>query len=196
MDKKNSNDNLIEVKAKLRYLRQSPRKVRPVADLIRHLPVDDALHQLSFSTKRAARPLFKLLQSAIANAENNNQLKKDNLFIKEIRVDQGPALKRWRARAMGRAAAIRKRTSHIFIVLAEIKSTVQKNKFQVGSQKSIKDKNNKKSEVKVINSLDEIKANMNTQHKFESDEQIEAITKGKNKGPATAKRKFFSRKSG
>ena len=109
----------MEVTAKARFIRMSPRKVRLVADLIRGLDVDKAEVQLNFSVKAAARPVLKLLRSAIANAEHNHKLEHDNLFVKVITVDGGPMLKRWRARAFGRAAPIRKRTSHINIVLSE-----------------------------------------------------------------------------
>ncbi len=117
----------METKATLRYLRMTPQKVQLVAGLVRGLPVEQAIHQLTFSKKAAARPLLKLVQSAIANAENNNQLKKDNLFIKKIMVNQGPVLKRWRARAFGRAGLIQKRSSHIYVILDELApSKVQK----------------------------------------------------------------------
>ena len=109
----------MEVIAKARFIRMSPRKVRLVVGLIRGLDVDKAEVQLNFSVKAAARPVLKLLRSAIANAEHNHKLKHDNLFVKVITVDGGPMLKRWRARAFGRAAPIRKRTSHISIVLSE-----------------------------------------------------------------------------
>jgi len=110
----------MEIKAKLRHLRISPRKVRLIADLIRGMDAGQAQTQLRLLTKRSASPVLKLLNSAIANAKNNFGITdENNLFIKEIRVDQGPALKRWRARAMGRAGAIRKRTSHISLILEE-----------------------------------------------------------------------------
>lgn len=104
-------------KAQLRYFRMSPRKVRLIANLIRGLTVTEAEQQLRFSTKRAAKPILKLLKSAIANAGNASTSKQ--LYISEIRVDPGPTLKRWRARARGRAAMIRKRTSHIKIILEQ-----------------------------------------------------------------------------
>jgi large subunit ribosomal protein L22 len=110
----------MEVRAQLRFLRMSPRKVRLVVDLIRGLGVEEAEYQLQFLNKAAARPVLKLLQSAIANAENNNKLAKDNLYIKRIMVDQGPTLKRWRPRAFGRAAEIRKRSSHVTVILDEL----------------------------------------------------------------------------
>jgi large subunit ribosomal protein L22 len=110
----------MEVKAKAKYIRMSPRKVRLVLDVIRKMPVEDALGQLSHIGKRAAEPIAKLVNSAIANAENNFNLKKSNLYIKEIKAGEGPKLKRWMPRAFGRATTIRKRTSHIDVVLAEI----------------------------------------------------------------------------
>lgn len=113
-------------RAKLRYLRKSPRKVRLVADMVRGISVIEAKKQLAFSRKGSARPLKKLIDSAVANAVNNNGLKEDNLFIKEIRVDDGPTLKRWRARAFGRASTIRKRTSHISVLLDEYEPTAEK----------------------------------------------------------------------
>ena len=106
-----------EVKAHLRYLRMSPRKVRLVADILRGMSVDPALAQLQFMSKAAARPVRKLLESAIANATHNNQLDRASLFVKSVFVNQGPTLKRWRPRAMGSAAPILKRTSHITLIL-------------------------------------------------------------------------------
>ncbi len=109
----------MEVKAKARYIRMSPRKVRLVVDLIRGMSAKEAQTQLAFMKKAAAEPVLKLLNSAIANAENNFQLDADKLYIQQIVADGGPVLGRWRARAFGRAAPIRKRTSHISIVLVE-----------------------------------------------------------------------------
>lgn len=107
----------MQVKAKLNYLRIAPRKVRLVADLIRGKKIEEAKTLLDFSLKKASRPLKKLLDSTIANATNNFQLDKKNLQISKITVDGGPTLKRWRARARGRAAPIQKRTSSITLIL-------------------------------------------------------------------------------
>jgi large subunit ribosomal protein L22 len=115
----------MEVTAKLRYYRQSPRKVRLVANLIRGLDAKPAVAQLQFLNKTAARAIEKLLNSAIANATHNFSLNSDNLYIKSIMVDGGPTLKRWRARAFGRAAAIRKHTSHVTVILNEKNPTEQ-----------------------------------------------------------------------
>jgi len=105
--------------AKLRYLRIAPRKVRLVADLIRGKTVGEAQTILSFTQKRAAAVLLKLLKSAIASARHNFQLEEENLYISKILVDQGPKYKRWMPRARGVASEIQKKTSHLTIVLEE-----------------------------------------------------------------------------
>jgi large subunit ribosomal protein L22 len=105
--------------AKLRFTRISPQKVRLVADQVRGLPVDRALNILSFSNKKAAMIIKKLLESAIANAEHNDGADIDELKIKSICIDQGPTMKRLHTRARGRADRILKRTSHVTITVAE-----------------------------------------------------------------------------
>lgn len=110
----------MEIKAKAKHIKASPRKVRLVVDVIRGLRVDQAIDQLTFVQKKATGSIEKLVKSAIANALNNFELKEDNLFVKEIRVDEGPTMKRWQPRARGRACPIRKRTSHVSIVLGEL----------------------------------------------------------------------------
>lgn len=107
----------MEVKAHTRFLRMSPRKVRLVVDAVRGMAVEPALAQLTFMSRAAARPVKKLLESAVANATHNFKLDKEGLYIKSALVNQGPTLKRWRPRAMGSAAPIMKRTTHITIVL-------------------------------------------------------------------------------
>lgn len=119
----------MEIKAKAKYIRLSPRKTRLIADLIRGLDVKEAENQLIFLRKAAARPVLKLLKSAIANALNNFKLKEENLYIKSITVDSGPTLKRWQPRAFGRATPIRKRSAHISIVLAEKKGAIVSQKI-------------------------------------------------------------------
>jgi large subunit ribosomal protein L22 len=114
----------MEVKASLKYLNISPRKTRLVTGLLKGMSVSKAEAQLKYSKKRGSEPIMKLLKSALSNAENNFHLVKDNLFIKLIRVDEGPALKRFRPRARGAVNTIKKRTSHIYITLAEIKPSV------------------------------------------------------------------------
>lgn len=128
----------MEVKASLKHLRMSPRKIRLVIDLIRRLPVADAFDQLRFSPKLAAVPITKLLKSAIANAVNTYSLESDNLYIKEIRSDAGVTLKRWMPRAHGRATSIRKRGCHLFLTLAEIKESGKKEKKVVKAAEPVK----------------------------------------------------------
>ena len=111
---------MVSVTAKLRYLRITPRKVRQVSDLIRGKTVEEAQTILRYTVKKAAQPLLKLLKSPVASAKNNFQLEELNLYISKILVDEGPKLKRWRARARGRADEIQKKTSHVTIVLDEI----------------------------------------------------------------------------
>ncbi|OGM95958.1 MAG: 50S ribosomal protein L22 [Candidatus Yanofskybacteria bacterium RIFCSPHIGHO2_02_FULL_38_22b] len=109
----------MEVKAQLNNLRLAPRKVRAVTNLIKGKNVTEALGQLEHFVRRPVNSLKKLLNSAIANAENNFNMVKDNLYIKKLIVDEGIKLKRFRAKGFGRAAAIQKKTSHIWIVLDE-----------------------------------------------------------------------------
>lgn len=111
----------MEITAKAKHIRMSARKVRLVADVIRGLQVEKALAQLKFINKLAGGPVAKVVNSAIANAEHNYSLEKSNLFVKEIRIDEGQTLDRWMPKAHGRATPIRKKSSHINIVLAEIK---------------------------------------------------------------------------
>jgi large subunit ribosomal protein L22 len=106
--------------ATLRYLRLAPRKVRRVIDLIRNKPVEEALNLLTFTHKSAAKPLAKLLRSAVANADVKGGFDLDKLVIREAVVNEGPTWRRWLPRAMGRATRIRKRTSHVTLVLGEM----------------------------------------------------------------------------
>jgi large subunit ribosomal protein L22 len=107
-----------ETRASLRHLRTSPTKVREVLGLIRGREIDDARERLRFSTRGPAGEVLKLLDSAVANAENNQSLPEDELFVARAYADEGPTLKRWRPRARGRGTRIRKRTSHVTIVLS------------------------------------------------------------------------------
>ena len=120
----------MKITAELNHFRMSPRKVRLVADAIRGMDVREAEIRLKFLTKRAAGPLLKLLKSAIANAHHNFNIEKDNLFISGIQVNQGKTLKRWRARAMGRAYPIMRRVSHINLVLEAKKEVKAKKKIK------------------------------------------------------------------
>jgi len=110
----------MEAKAVAKYIRMSPQKVRLVADLVRGKKVQDARNILIYTRKYAAGIIADVLKSAVANAAQNPNIDENILYIKEIYVDQGPSLKRWRARAQGRAAGIKKRSSHITVILDEI----------------------------------------------------------------------------
>ncbi len=137
----------MKVDAKLNHLRMSPVKVRLVADLVRGRRVDEAENRLKFAPKKATKPIGKLLKSAIANAEHNFDLDKSNLYISEIRVDEGPTLKRWRPRARGATDQIQKKTSHITIVLDELEAGKEIKTGKKGKIKRIKKKERPKEEA-------------------------------------------------
>ncbi|OGE81472.1 MAG: 50S ribosomal protein L22 [Candidatus Doudnabacteria bacterium RIFCSPLOWO2_02_FULL_48_8] len=122
-----------EVKAYARYIHVSPRKLRLVADLIRRTPVDTALEQLRFSSKKAAQPISKVINSAIANAVHNFELNRDDLYIKSITVDAGPVIKKLSPRAQGRGFIERKRLSHISVLLEPRIRTAKKTKRSIFS---------------------------------------------------------------
>ena len=176
----------MEVTAKARYLRISPKKMRLVIDVIRGMSVNDAEAQLKFLNKRGAKMVQKLLQSAVANAQHNFGLKKDNLFIKKIIANEGPTFKRWTAKAMGRAALIRKRTTHLEIVLDEFVPTP-------------KEKIKKHQEEILTKKIDEVKPE---EVKIKSEEKedktklaIPQGTKKEKKQGGGFLKKFFQRKS-
>ncbi len=112
----------MDVRVKLTRYNQTPRKTRLVADLIRGKKVDQALGQLSFVTKRASEVFKKLVNSGIANAKHNFSLNREELFVKEVRVDKGVVFKRGMPRAFGRSSPIRKRNSNITLVLSDGKT--------------------------------------------------------------------------
>lgn len=116
------------VKAELKNYRQSPRKVRLVVDQVRGKSALEAIDILTFTAKKASDPIIKLVESAVANAKNNFSLEPENLFVKEIMVDEGVTMHRWRARARGSAAPIRKRSSHVKVVLSDKDSKKKEDK--------------------------------------------------------------------
>lgn len=138
----------MKVTAKLNNLRISPRKVRESADLIRGCEVSEALYRLESAPRRCSQDLSKLIKSAIANAENNFDLNKDNLYIFEIEVNEGPTMKRWMPRAYGRATQILKRTSKVNLTLEELKVEKEEEKKVVDEKKKT-DESSKKKEVEV-----------------------------------------------
>ena len=111
-------DGTVVVRAQAKYVRHAPRKARLVVDHIRGKSIDEARAILQHTPRAAAVDVLKLLESAVANAENNHELVADELFVRKVYVDEGPTLKRYRPRALGRATRIRKRTSHMTIQLS------------------------------------------------------------------------------
>lgn len=164
----------MQVIAKLNNLRIAPRKVRLVVDQVRGKKTDKAQNILSFTQNQSAGIVLKLLRSAIANAKNNFQLDPENLFISKITVDGGPVLKRWMARAKGQTYDIKKRTSHVTVVLSEI---VEGKKI-----KKAENAQEKKEEAKV-----EKKAQKQTAAKAKLEIQKPKV--------GVEKQRFFRRKS-
>lgn len=173
----------MEIKAKVKNLRMSPRKVRLVVDLIRKMPVDKALDQLRFLNKKPAMAVSKLIKTALSDAEHNFNLDKNNLKIKEIKVDEGITMKRWMPKAFGRATVIRKRTCQISLTLTEIVDSGKKESRKVKVDDPVKLDEMTKKDEKIKDKKD-VKKN---QAKQETDD------KGSSKGFAS---KVFHRKSG
>ncbi len=119
---------MAQITAQLNYLRISPRKVRAVAELLKGLDVDAAQAQLKYIVRRPAKPILKLLNSAVSNAKHNLGLDADYLYIKEITVNEGMKLKRYKPKGFGLAMAIQKKTSHIRIILDELTESKRKKK--------------------------------------------------------------------
>ncbi len=143
-EQKKNRENKMQAQAILRYLRIAPRKMRLVANIIKRKPVNEAEAQLMLHARRAAQPILKLLRSAIANAKNK-KMDVTKLFVSDVRVDQGPMLKRWMPRAQGRATPIHKNTSHVIIVLQEGEKSVQ-SRFVTETKKVKKEKKEKAHE--------------------------------------------------
>jgi large subunit ribosomal protein L22 len=193
----------MEISAKLNNLRISPRKVRLVVDLVRGMETAKAIGQLNFSRKKSAKPLIKLVNSAIANAVNNFDLDKDNLFIKEIKVDESQTLKRWMPRARGRATPLRKRGSHVSIVLDELVVSGKKSAKKVKIEAPIKlgAKPKEDDGVKIKGGKEKDKEEEQTQEKGKKIIDPRAEGKGKHaKIEGSSEKgfvnKIFRRKSG
>ena len=184
----------MEIKASVKHLRTSARKTRLVVDLVRGMQVEKALDQLKFVNKRVTKSVAKLISSAIANAENTYELSKDNLFIKEIRVDEGSTLKRWMPRAHGRATPVRKRTSHINVVLAEIKDSGKKKAKKQKIEAPIK-LGEEAKKAKKTSEKEEAKTDEKAQEKS-TDSKVESHTKNAEGGSKGFAGKVFRRKSG
>ncbi len=129
----------MQIKASLKNYRKSAQKVREVANLLRGMKIEKAVSQLLVWDKGSCRDLLNLVKSTVANAENNFKLKEENLYIAEIKVNEGATLKRWRPRAHGKAAKILKRTCHIEIILDE-KQEIQNKSVEKKEEKKKVDK--------------------------------------------------------
>jgi len=180
-----------EVKAHARYIHISPRKLRLVADLIRKARVDVALEQLKFSSKNAALPISKLLNSAIANAVHNHNFNKEDLVVKAITVDGGPMMKRMMARAQGQGQIIRRRMSHINIVLESKPKTKSKKARSIFARTTATPATAKEKEAKnEVTEEGKIESRNDTARTApKSGEKIKKQTN-------TLKRRLFNRKSG
>lgn len=189
----------MEVKAKAKFIKMSPIKIRLVANLIKKMPVEKALNQLRFINKLAGVPVAKLVKSAIANAEHNFELEKDNLFIKELTVNEGPTLKRSMPRAHGRASAIRKRTSHINLILGEIKDSgiVKTKKQEIAAPIKLGEQPKKEADVKFKELVKEESVESKEKNKTIVDPRMEGRGgHGKVEGKKGFTTKIFRRKSG
>ena len=133
----------MKIQASAKNVPVTPRKARLIVDMVRNQPAQEIVHSLKFSDKKAAREISKLIEAAIANANHNYDIPKDNLLISSIQAQEGVVLKRWTPRAHGRATPILKRRSHIFIELEEIKKSKEKKK-------------GKKSKMQIV-TYDEVK---------------------------------------
>jgi len=170
----------MKITAQLNYLHISPRKVRLTVNLIKGMPVDQAKLQLKFLSKRSSGPVLKLLNSALANAKNNFKLDENGLYVSSIKVNEGPMFKRFRPRAFGKAAMLRKRTSHVSLVL-ETKENIVKPE----TKKS-------KPEIREADTRD-LKEGEHLELKSKESSQEKDMSKPKSKKGFT--RKIFQRKA-
>ncbi|OGZ03262.1 MAG: 50S ribosomal protein L22 [Candidatus Liptonbacteria bacterium RIFOXYC1_FULL_36_8] len=167
-------------KAQLNYLKMAPRKVRLITGLVKGMNVNDAEAELLLSPNRAAKPVLKLVQSAVSNAKNNKKMNGENLFIKSITVDGGPMLKRYLPRARGSASPIQRKSSHITVILEE-RETKIKPKFNFIEKKK-KEKKEDKKPTRTVSKLNK------------KNEEIQEKAGGEKKERGIFKR-FFRRKT-
>lgn len=197
----------MEIKAKAKHIKMSPRKVRLVVDVARGKEVQAALEQLKFVNKLAVKPVVKLINSAVANAKHNFEIEPDNLYVKEIKVDEGPTLRRWMPRAFGRATPLRKRTSHINLVLSEIKESgvKQAKKQKIEAPIKLESKPKEEGEVKIVDKTKEIKEKMEEKEAASEKDKSIVDLRGEGRGKHTKIEgkshkgfvgKIFRRKSG
>lgn len=183
----------MKVSAKLNNLRIAPRKSKLVADLIRGLDIDDALTQLDYTVKKSSPYMKKLLESAVANAENNFGLDRNNLYVFNVIIGAGPTFKRWMPRAYGRASMILKRTSKINLILEErIEGKGRKTKEQMEKEKKQREEAKKKAEKERTEEKDKKEKETRKKPTFEKEVKEEEKKKETKK---TWTSKIFRRKS-
>lgn len=195
---------MTQISAKLNHLRISPRKVRAVAELIKGLEVDEALAQLRYLTKRPAKPLLKLLDSAVSNAQHNSGLDKNYLYIKEIIINEGMKLKRYKPKGFSLMMPIQKKTSHVKIVLDELSGEKRKKKREVMAKRpKIEVPMPKASRIRDSEAIGKIKKETKVEEKKETKadqkpkmkKEIEKISDKKRFGGIkTLGRRLFRRK--
>jgi large subunit ribosomal protein L22 len=199
----------MQVTAQVKYLRMSPKKLRLIADVVRGMKVETAIDSLAFINKQAKKPVIKLINSAISNAVNNLNLKKENLYIKEIKVDMAGMLKRWQFKAHGRATPLRKRNAHILIVLEELVPTKAKVKKDKAEKPAVKVKSLEGLKEKLPSQKPEVKDEKVTKEQEQGvkEEFLDVRSEGKHrhkqnldkrqmKGDKGFIKKIFNRKSG
>ena len=196
VEKNNTKDSKAKVKVSLkfaeahaRFLRVSPRKMRLVTNLVKNMHASDAIQQLQFTPKKGAAMVINLIKSAVANAENNFKLNKDNLYIKSITCDSGPKLKRFMPRAQGRATEIRRPTSHLHIVLEEKQSGKKRRTIQFNAKPETAVKTLPDEEVKKGEKPDEKSKVPGRNLTDKTNEQMKS-------NKVQQKRRLFNRKSG
>ena len=185
------NTKIIQAEAHARFIRLSPRKARLVTNLVKNMWATDALTQLQFTNKKSAKYVYDLIKSAMANAENNFKLKKENLFVKTITCDSGPKLKRFMPRAQGRATPMRRPTTHMHVLLEERQSN---RKVKANLPKGRKEKSETNAQPADINESTEQKNLPNKKQGGRS--QIDKTGEQDKANKVTQKRRLFNRKSG
>lgn len=176
--------------ASARFLHLSPRKARLVTNLVNHMWAGDALAQLQFVHKKSAAIVRDVIKSAMANAENNFKLKKEDLFIKSITADGGAKLKRYKPRAQGRASEIRRPLTHINVLLEERLRSGKSRKFTLGVKKTSEAKGGEAEEKTTKEQL------ASEANKPAIRDQVEKTSQDIKKQTVTQKRRLFNRKSG
>lgn len=188
----------MKVIARVKNLRISPRKVRLVAGLIKGMDVKDSIIQLENTIKRSGTEIDKLLKSAIANAENNWGLDKDNLYVLDIQVGEGYRMKRWLPRAYGRATQIMKRTSNVMLTLEErVEGKNRKSKEQLEKEKKSREEEKKKLEKEIEAERSASTGGETDKEKVEVPFREKRSEEGQGKGEKKGwMKKMFQRKAG